>query len=178
MDCCLPGSSVHGILQEIILEQVAISSSRGSSRPRDGSHISWIFYMAGGFFTLEPPGRFDRREFKKKTKNNLQMETNNSERETLHGNQLGVHGWARNSGCAMPLSPHTKSKVNLKWKEIPCDHWNSDWSIWLNPKINQRKATANYNHCSCKDWLRERKSSCQWIKHWSATKALGHLSLH
>ena len=69
--------------------------------------------MAGGFFTLEPPGRFDRRELKK-TKNNLQMETNNSERETLHGNQLGVLGPARNSGCAMPLSPPTKSKVNLK----------------------------------------------------------------
>ena len=31
----LPGSSVHGILQARILEWVAISSSRGSSRPRD-----------------------------------------------------------------------------------------------------------------------------------------------
>ena len=34
-DCSLPGSSVHGILQTRILEWVAISSSRGSSRPRD-----------------------------------------------------------------------------------------------------------------------------------------------
>ena len=33
MDCCPPGSSVHGILQERILEWVAIPSSRGSSRP-------------------------------------------------------------------------------------------------------------------------------------------------
>ena len=31
MDCSLPGSSVHGILQARILEQVVISSSRGSS---------------------------------------------------------------------------------------------------------------------------------------------------
>ena len=30
MDCSLPGSSVHGILQARILEWVAISSSRGS----------------------------------------------------------------------------------------------------------------------------------------------------
>ena len=30
MDCGLPGSSVHGILQARILEWVAISSSRGS----------------------------------------------------------------------------------------------------------------------------------------------------
>ena len=35
MDCSLPGSSVHEILQESILEWVAISFSRGSSRSRD-----------------------------------------------------------------------------------------------------------------------------------------------
>ena len=35
MDCGLPGSSLHGILQARILEWVAISFSRGSSRPRD-----------------------------------------------------------------------------------------------------------------------------------------------
>ena len=33
--CSLPGSSVHGIFQARILEWVAISSSRGSSGPRD-----------------------------------------------------------------------------------------------------------------------------------------------
>ena len=35
MDCTLLGSSVCGILQARILEWVATSSSRGSSRPRD-----------------------------------------------------------------------------------------------------------------------------------------------
>ena len=35
VDCSLPGFSVHGILQARILEWVAISSSRGSSLPRD-----------------------------------------------------------------------------------------------------------------------------------------------
>ena len=34
MDCSLPGSSLHGIFQARILEWVAISFSRGSSRPR------------------------------------------------------------------------------------------------------------------------------------------------
>ena len=34
-DYSLPGSSVHGIFQARILEWVAISSSRGSFRPRD-----------------------------------------------------------------------------------------------------------------------------------------------
>ena len=35
MDCSLPGSSVHGIFPERILELVAKSSLRGSSGPRD-----------------------------------------------------------------------------------------------------------------------------------------------
>ena len=35
MDCSLPGSSVHGILQARITGWVAVSSSRGSSKPRD-----------------------------------------------------------------------------------------------------------------------------------------------
>ena len=35
MDCSLPGSSIQGILQARILEWVAISFSRRSSRPRD-----------------------------------------------------------------------------------------------------------------------------------------------
>ena len=42
MDCSPPGSSVHGILQARILEWVAISFSRGSSRPRDWTQVSRI----------------------------------------------------------------------------------------------------------------------------------------
>ena len=42
MDWSPPGSSVHGIFQARILEWVAISYSRGSSRPRDGTHVSGI----------------------------------------------------------------------------------------------------------------------------------------
>ena len=49
MDCSPPGSSVHGILQARLLEWVAISSSRGSSQPRDQTQASQI---AGGFFTV------------------------------------------------------------------------------------------------------------------------------
>ena len=38
VDCSLPGSSVHGILQVRILEWVAMPSSRGSSQPTQGSN--------------------------------------------------------------------------------------------------------------------------------------------
>ena len=43
MDCILPGSSVHGVLQARILEWVAISFSRGSFQPRDWTHVSYAF---------------------------------------------------------------------------------------------------------------------------------------
>ena len=49
MDCSLPGSSVHGILQARILEWAAMLFSRGSSWPRDRTRISCI---ASGFFTV------------------------------------------------------------------------------------------------------------------------------
>ena len=48
MDCNLLGSSVHGILQARILEWASISSSRGSSWPRNQAQISCT---AGRFFT-------------------------------------------------------------------------------------------------------------------------------
>ena len=49
MDCNLPGSSIHGIFQARILEWVAISFSRRSSRPRDQTRVSRI---VGGRFTI------------------------------------------------------------------------------------------------------------------------------
>ena len=48
MNCCSPGSSVHGILQPRILEWVAFPFSRGYSQPRDRTQVS---YVASGFFT-------------------------------------------------------------------------------------------------------------------------------
>ena len=51
-DCSPPGSSVHGILQARILEWVAISSSSGSSWPRDWTHHSCI-----GKQSAEPLGK-------------------------------------------------------------------------------------------------------------------------
>ena len=48
MDYSQPGSSIRGILQERVLEWVAISFSRGSSFPRDWTQVSCI---AGRFST-------------------------------------------------------------------------------------------------------------------------------
>ena len=54
MDCSPPGSSVQGISQARILEWVAISSSRGSSRPRDQTRVSCI---VGRFCSTKLPGK-------------------------------------------------------------------------------------------------------------------------
>ena len=49
MDCSLPGSSVHGILQARILEKGAIPFSRGSSTPMKRTQVSCT---AGKFFSI------------------------------------------------------------------------------------------------------------------------------
>ena len=48
IDCSLPDSSVHGILQERRLVWAAMPSSRGSSLPNDQTQVS---HIAGKFFT-------------------------------------------------------------------------------------------------------------------------------
>ena len=64
MDCSLPGSSVHGILLARILAWVAMPSSRGSSLPRDWTHVSSGSCIAGGLLTAAPPGKPWRSDFK------------------------------------------------------------------------------------------------------------------
>ena len=55
VDYSLPVSSIRGSLWARILEWVAMSSSRGSSQPRDQNCVScW----AGGFLSTEPLGNF------------------------------------------------------------------------------------------------------------------------
>ena len=49
IDCSPLGSSIHGILQARILEWVAISFSRGSSRPRDRT---WVSQIVGRHLTV------------------------------------------------------------------------------------------------------------------------------
>ena len=49
MDSSRPGFSVHGFLQARILECVAVSFSRGSSKARDQTQVS---HIAGRFFTI------------------------------------------------------------------------------------------------------------------------------
>ena len=58
MDCSLPGSSVHGILQARILKWVTSPFSSRSSQPGDGLSISSILYIGRlvFFFTTSAKG--------------------------------------------------------------------------------------------------------------------------
>ena len=68
MDCSPPGSSVYGISQARILEWVAISFSRKSSRPRDLTRVSCV---AGSFFTAESLQMPIKKETESKIQNNF-----------------------------------------------------------------------------------------------------------
>ena len=57
LDCSPPGSFVHGISQARILVCVAISSFRGSSQPRDQTHVSWSPALQADFLPTEPLGK-------------------------------------------------------------------------------------------------------------------------
>ena len=57
LDCSWPGPSVSGVSQARILGWVAISSSRGSSRSRDWTHMSCLLHWQAGSLPLAPPGK-------------------------------------------------------------------------------------------------------------------------
>ena len=82
MECSLPSSSVHGIFQARILEWVAISFSKRSSRPRDWIQVSCI----AGFTVAK-----SQRKLTDWTTNNSKMKTG------WNAQQIGPsqRGWPR-----------------------------------------------------------------------------------
>ena len=57
MDCSQQGFCVHGISQARILEWVVIPFSRDFSKPGIETYFPVSPALAGGFFTIEPPGK-------------------------------------------------------------------------------------------------------------------------
>jgi len=58
MDSSLPGSSVHGVLLARVLEWVVMPSSRGSSWPRDWTHVSLcLLHWHMGSLPWAPAGK-------------------------------------------------------------------------------------------------------------------------
>ena len=57
MDCSLPHSSVHGILQARILAWLPCPPPGDLPHPGSEIWVSCVSRVAGGFFTAEPPGK-------------------------------------------------------------------------------------------------------------------------
>ena len=56
VDCSLPGSSVHGVLQARIPQWIAMPSSSRFSRPRDQTHVSCLQHWQPDSLPLAPLG--------------------------------------------------------------------------------------------------------------------------
>jgi len=80
MDCSLPGSSVHGIFQARILEWVAVSFCKGSSRPRDRTQVS---HIAGRYFTFIAVQYYLKKQEKHQI-DNLTLHLKQLEKEQKH----------------------------------------------------------------------------------------------
>ena len=132
MDCSPPGSSVHGILQARILEWVAISFSRGSSQPTDGTRVSWI----AGRLSSEPPGELTITGLLWR----LQLRNNQILWERCRGQGmvagelprlLWVHYPSRTSKCSPVQKRAPKSHSLGGFKEAPLpghNQWNHSLS--------------------------------------------------
>ena len=88
MDHGPPGSSVHGILQARIQEWVAMPSSKGSSRPRDQTSISYLHWQVGSL-PLAPPGKQVCSRKNSKTASEFLSQSPSSIREELCNSQQG-----------------------------------------------------------------------------------------
>ena len=146
MDCSPPDSSVQGILQVRILEWVAISSSRGSSRPRDWTGIScvgrWILlplsHLLGRrkiIWFLQVTHRMNKYTRKwvhwdQSKDQRTHLSTEEKKKDTrvwniLRGTLVNA-GCARNPGLSSAVAPGTF----WEWVSLPCDRVQgcSGWS--------------------------------------------------
>ena len=141
-----PWTTVHGILQAIMLGWVAIPFSRESSQPRDRTQVS---HIAGGFFTL-----WATREAKwyrvKKT----------SPWDTVTGN---MHIFFKVYFRASTLEQETFDSRSERWKETKCTKINilgrgtnstmvlRSWDLWK-PCFDTKRCYIYINIHSIKTW--------------------------
>ena len=144
LGCSLPGSSVHGIFQARILEWVAISSSRGSSWPRDRTQASRI---VGRCFTT--PGTIVR---KSRMALFISVRYPRLSSSSCHRNHLS-RKWkpqeGENTGAASPLTGFQRSA----WI-TPTALWRGLWCYVLQ--------MARLTGCS-QWWITHCREHSRWI---------------
>ena len=113
MDCSLPGSFVHGILQAKMLEWVAIPFSRGSSQPRDQTQVS----LQTDSLPSEPPGNPKNTGMGSLSLLQWIFPTQGLNRDLLHCRQI-LHQLSYKKAMTN-LTSHKKAEPSLCQTNIP-----------------------------------------------------------
>ena len=125
MDYSLPGFSIHGIFQARVLEWVAISFFRGSSRPRDQT---WVSLIVGRCYTVwatrEVHVKVKAESEKVGLKVNIQK-TKFMASGPIMGNRWGNSG---NSGWLFFLAPKSLQMVTAAMKLK--DAYSLEGKLW------------------------------------------------
>ena len=134
--CSPPGSSVHGILQARILEWVAMSSSRGSSQPRDQTFISCIYlHRQAGSFTTRAPW----------------------EAPTGMGSHFLLQGTLPTQGLN-PGLPQWRQILYLGTQKSTENDSQSQWTFWEQPRTYPPPHFSSLQRCYVTSW----EFSAEW----------------
>ena len=139
-DCSLPGSSVHRMFQVRGLQWVAISFSRGSSRPGDLFRVS---HIAGRCFTL-------------RATREAQIWPWSTEWSRSKANRVLPREWTGHNKHPLPT---TQEKI----LHMDITRWSTpklDWLYYLQPKM-EKFYTICKNKTRTWLWLRSWTPYCQ-----------------
>ena len=148
MDCRLPDSSVHWILQARKLEWVAMPPSRGSSQPRDRTCIS---HTAGGFFSTEPPAKpasFPIYVYcvGQKVHSGLFVTSYGKIQRNILANTIYIYIFFLSYLNALDKDYRSIEQKYLEWKSLPC-FWSCRESI-LFFTIRYSASYTYFHRCS------------------------------
>ena len=149
MGCSPPGASANGILQARLLEWVAISSSRGSSWPRDWTHISCISCIGRHFFFFLPlvlhrkPNNYVNHcyySFSAKHGRTWKITKYNEINMGLHGGNESACQCRRCKRCG--FDPWVRKICWIrKWQSTP---------VFLLGKSNEKRSLVGYSPWGCR----------------------------
>ena len=127
-DCSPPGSSVHGILQARILQWVAMPSSRGSSWPRDWSHVSASPALQVDILPTEPPGKPEFEVPEGKSSGKIYQEVKGWDLNLKSGLKYPSCYWQRSSHWSYNI---VKRKIERKQESDlwGYTHLSTPWSL-------------------------------------------------
>ena len=141
MDCSPQSSSVHRNLQARILEWLAVSSSRGSSRHRDWTCISCVSCTAGRFFIGWAIGEADAGPSNLLQKEEmLEAEFNHTGNwPVTHAHTVKPHGKPWTVKLRWPFwlpAPHVYDHKSMQGVTCPGDNGRCAFGISLNRPVH------------------------------------------